>query len=143
MIIVNNSNNNNNNNNSNINDNNNNNNDNAVLREGVGVGEDGYVYIYRVRSVLTARHQEIMFLLPLAARRPKLIVPRRLPAPTVWRAQLCPTASPEEVTGNIPGRGWSCASPAARDRNPQTKNRVESEFLVYSPWTWEFQPLKS
>ena len=44
--------------------------------------------LYRLESFLTARHKGSVLSLPLAARKPTLALPYRLPALTIERPQL-------------------------------------------------------
>ena len=57
---------------------------------------------HRPRPFLATRRREAAVFFPLAARKPCLVVLYRLPALTVYGAQLCLTALPQAGTRNLP-----------------------------------------
>ena len=86
------------------------------------------------RRVRHTARKDIVFSSTPAARRPRLVLPHRLPELTVRGAQLDLTALPRAAaTLNLP------------TRIIPTKNcwiKTSRKFRVDSLWTWEFHPLE-
>ena len=61
-----------------------------------------HVYGHSLRYFLPACRKEIVCFFPPAVKKPRLVVPSRLPALTDGRARLCLIASSQAVTTNIP-----------------------------------------